>query len=80
VLEDFDDPGSTPLHWAVTSDSASAVTSLLRKGANPSTRNKSGYAALHLAVQLNSVQALQALIDAKVCIAYICVAFASVKS
>src|SRR5688572_16921987 len=43
--------GATPLHRAVRTRCAAAVSFLLKAGSDPTTRNKSGSTPFHLAVQ-----------------------------
>ena len=47
----IDNSGVAPLHRAVRTRSAAAVSALIDRGADPLLRNKSGSAPLHLAVQ-----------------------------
>lgn len=47
-IEQTDDDGNTPLHWAAISGSENSTTFLLALGADPNSQNKNGSTPLHL--------------------------------
>ncbi|RWS08098.1 transient receptor potential cation channel subfamily A member 1-like protein, partial [Dinothrombium tinctorium] len=60
-----DNDGNTALHFAIESNSVEAASLLLRKGINTSILNKSAFAAIHLATQLNRISIIQEMLKFK---------------
>lgn len=61
----LDSFGYAPLHWAVKRQNYSAITTLLRDGANPNQRDGYLRTALHLAAKKGSLPICRQLLDAK---------------
>ena len=55
--------GSTPLHWAVASESSQAAEKLLRAGADINATTANGSTALHWAAHKNTVDVGQVLLE-----------------
>lgn len=56
--------GEAPLMFAVLSDNAALLSSLIKKGAAMDTQNKAGFTALHLAAGYGKHNAIRALLEA----------------
>lgn len=65
-LDDIDNKGSTPLHWACYSKSEFALSYILAMNPNLETSDKAGYTPLHLAIkatgELKSTRSVRALL------------------
>ena len=57
-IDAIDDRGFTPLHLAASHGRTSAVTSLLKRGADPNISAHAGDTALHFACQNGHVQSV----------------------
>lgn len=55
----MDEEGSTPLHWAVESGQAKIINALIGMGAKTNILNKLKMAPLHLACEINCVDAIE---------------------
>jgi len=63
-IQDTDEQGETPLHYAARSLCPSdTVAFLIENGANVEAVNKFGATPLHVAIGLNSIDAVRALLD-----------------
>ena len=58
-IDDVDDEGNTPLHWAVESGQAKIIDVLIGMGAKTNILNKLKMAPLHLACDINCVEAIE---------------------
>ena len=66
VLNQTNNTDETALHLAVKYDQVESVKMLLAKKADQTLHNRKGFTAFHLAVESNSMNAFQVMINLKV--------------
>lgn len=62
-INDVDNKGNTPLHWASMKDRADTVELLIENGADIEAKDIDNWTALHYAAAFASLQTVEALVD-----------------
>lgn len=62
-INDVDNKGNTPLHWASMKDRADTVSLLIENGADIEAKDIDNWTALHYAAAFASLQTVEALVD-----------------
>lgn len=62
-INDVDNKGNTPLHWASMKDRADTVSLLIENGADIEAKDVDNWTALHYAAAFASLQTVEALVD-----------------
>lgn len=62
-INDVDNRGNTPLHWASMKDRADTVSLLIENGADIEAKDIDNWTALHYAAAFASLQTVEALVD-----------------
>ncbi|WP_295159424.1 ankyrin repeat domain-containing protein [uncultured Brachyspira sp.] len=63
VINDVDNRGNTPLHWAAMKDKPDTIKLLMENGADIEAKDEDGWTPLHYAAAFSSIQTVQTLVD-----------------
>ncbi|KLI46273.1 ankyrin [Brachyspira hyodysenteriae] len=63
TINDVDNRGNTPLHWAAMKDKPETVKLLMENGADIESKDADGWTPLHYAAAFSSLQTVQTLVD-----------------
>ncbi|EKV57225.1 ankyrin repeat-containing protein [Brachyspira hampsonii 30446] len=63
TINDVDNRGNTPLHWAAMKDKPETIKLLMDNGADIEAKDADGWTPLHYAAAFSSLQTVQTLVD-----------------